>query len=201
LRLTKDSKNQTGAYMIDFEKIMEFECSQPENRFGKDFLNEHILLMRKISLEIAELFNADFAVVEAAAWLHDIAAVRNFSKLANHHIDATEIAGSILSENNYSKEMIDKICLSIKTHSSPVKLGQGLIEQVCISNGDALSQIINPSYWFFYAFNVREMDYQVGKEWYSQRIESHWNNLIDEIKPKYKKDYEHSRMILDKKFF
>ncbi len=186
--------------MIDFEEVMDIECSKPENRFGKAFHKEHLLLVRNISLEIAELFNADSIVVEAAAWLHDIAAVRNFSDLTNHHIVGSEIAESILLSDNYTKEIVDQICMCIKTHSLPLKMNQGSKEQVCISNADALSQIINPSYWFFYAFNVRGMDYQVGKEWYSQRIESHWNNLIDEIKPKYKKDYEFSKMILDKKF-
>lgn len=186
--------------MIDYEEMMNDECSKPENRFGKAFHREHLFLVRNISLEIAELLDADSVVVEAAAWLHDIAAVRNFSNLANHHIVGSEIAESILLSNNYTKDIVDQICLCIKTHSLPLQIDQGTPEQVCISNADALSQIINPSYWFFYAFNVRGMDYQAGKEWYSQRIESHWHGLIDEIKPKYKRDYEHSKLILDKKF-
>lgn len=166
--------------MIDqYKQIMKTRCHAPENKFGTMFFEQHILMVERYAGMLADILKADKDVVLAAVYLHDLAAVSDFSKLVEHPVLGAAMAEPILKESGFPLEKIPAVKRCIETHSVPVAIGQGTLEQVCMSNADAMSQIANPLYWLYYAFNVRQFDYALGRTWYNDRINTNWAKLIE----------------------
>ncbi|MBN1347109.1 MAG: hypothetical protein JXQ73_30740 [Phycisphaerae bacterium] len=84
----------------------------------------------------------------------------------------------------------------IACHSSPVPLGGGTPEAVCLSNADAMAQITQPAYWLYYAFVVRRWDFEAGTQWYRQRVEDHWDRLIGPARERIAASYQRTQEIL-----
>jgi uncharacterized protein len=133
-------------------------------------------------MRLAELLGADRETVELSAYLHDISAVRAISTISRHAELSAEIAESILTERAYETLNVKIIKQVIKSHSKPIKIGEGILEEVCISNADAISQIANPSYWLYFAFSIRKLSYAEGISWYKSRIKENYDGLIDAAK-------------------
>lgn len=164
-------------------KAMTYDlCKSGDNRFGAAFYEQHILLNEKYAHRLADILNADKEILSLAAYLHDIAAISDFSTLSEHHLAGAEKAGKILRDKGYPEPVINKVKKCIETHSVPLALGEGSIEEVCFSNADAITQIVNPVYWLYYAFSVRSFSFDEGKRWYYERVTSHWNKLIEPAK-------------------
>ncbi len=72
-------------------------CALPANRFGLEFFDEHLLVVERFSLKLAELFGADRGIVRAAALLHDFAAIQDFTCLPRHAERVAEEIASLLS--------------------------------------------------------------------------------------------------------
>ncbi len=159
------------------------------NRFGVAFYEQHILINELYSHRLADKLGADKEVLSLAAYLHDIAVVSDFDNLAEHHLIGAEKAGHILATKGYSADIIEKVQRCIVSHSTPVAIGEGSPEEVCFSNADAITQIVNPVYWLYYAFSVRGFSYEEGTKWYFKRVTSHWEQLIDPAKKLIEKEY------------
>jgi hypothetical protein len=76
--------------------------------------------------------------------------------------------------------------------------GQGTVEEVCISNADAASQIMMMGYWLHYAFVVKHMDYKAGLKWYMDKIDSHWNGMVEEAKAIAEEAYHAEKILFGK---
>ena len=74
-------------------------------------------------------------------------------------------------------------------HVSPIGLNGGTVEEICLSNADAMSQIVNPLYWLYFAFKIRNLSYDEGKKWCLNRIDDNWSKLIDPAKDLIESDY------------
>lgn len=170
------------------EYVLE-ECKKPTNAFGSAFFDQHILIVKDYANRLANLLGADREIVETAAYLHDISAIQDFGKISQHATFGAEIASDFLGQNSYAVNKISEVQKCILTHSAPIQKGKGTLEEICLSNADAISQIINPSYWLYYAFSIRKFDFEQGYKWYSQRIDSNWNGLIEEAKELIKDKY------------
>ncbi len=170
------------AKLEEIRRLMEQACAAPANRFGPDFLTEHILAHRDYGLRLARELGADAAAVEAAALLHDIAAVRDFRCLSEHAQRGAQEAARILQDMGFSPDAIDRICRCIAVHSTPVAVGAESLEAVCVSNADAMAQLARPGYWFYYIFSVRQMGYAEGMAWYRARLAAHKAALIPQAR-------------------
>ena len=157
-------------------------CSRGPGPFQDDFFEKHICVMAKVADTLAYTFHADREVVALAAYLHDISAIEDYASVAKHHILGGERAGEILSAHGYPADKIDAVRRCIFSHSAPKAAGQGTVEEVCISNADAASQIMMPGYWLHYAFAVKHMDYKIGLNWYMDKIDSHWGAMAEEAR-------------------
>jgi uncharacterized protein len=162
-----------------YKQIIKDRCHAPENKFGTMFFEQHVLMVEKYARMLADILKADKEVVLAAVYLHDMAAVSDFSRLAEHPVLGAAMAEPVLKDSGFPREKISAVQRCIETHSVPVAIGQGTLEQVCMSNADAMSQIANPLYWLYYAFNVRQFDYGMGRTWYNDRINTNWAKLIE----------------------
>lgn len=154
------------------------ECHSSKNAFGPAFFDEHLSVVARYALELGRALGADLEIVELAAWLHDLSAIQDFAALPRHPELSAEIARKMLLERGYPSERIERVATCIASHSLPVQVGKGLVEEVCVSNADAMSQIVKPAYWFYYIFRVRQFGFIEGRDWLRQRVESHWAALI-----------------------
>jgi hypothetical protein len=166
------------------------ECLLPSNRFGKAFFPEHLELVMRLALSLTPRLGADPRVLALACPLHDLAAVRDFSTLPDHARASAEIAPGILTAHGIELELANDVARCIETHSTPVLMGEGTPEQVCLSNADVLSHLARPVYWCFYLFRVRGLDYAQGLAWLRARSGSAWDALTPAAKEMGAKDRE-----------
>jgi uncharacterized protein len=161
------------------QEIVFSDCNKVENVFTPLYYNEHIMAVTKYSLEIAEYYQADREVVEIAAYLHDISAIRDISTVKTHATDSGIIAEEILKDLKYPEDFINKVVACINNHSTPIKATNGNIESMCLSNADVLSKLMNPAYWFFYVYSIKKFEYNKGIEWLKKEIINKWSMLDD----------------------
>lgn len=165
------------------------ECNSSRNAFGPAFFDEHLSVVVEYAKQLAGILGADLEIVELAGWLHDLSAIQDFTALPKHPLLSAEIARKILQERGYPSERIERVATCIASHSAPVQIGSGLIEEVCVSNADAMSQIVKPAYWFYYVFRVRQFGFAEGRDWLRQRVETNWAALIPPARAIIEKQY------------
>ncbi|MBN2128214.1 MAG: HD domain-containing protein [Sedimentisphaerales bacterium] len=172
------------------------ECNGSVNAFGPAFFDKHLAVVVAYAGRLAEELGADPEIVELAGWLHDISAIQDFSVLARHPAVSAEIARKILQDRGYPSERIERVAACILSHSSPVQVGGGLIEEVCVSNADAMSQIVRHAYWCYYVFRVRRFEFTEGRDWLRQRVEDNWASLIQPARDMIEAQYRRVREVL-----
>jgi uncharacterized protein len=178
------------------KRYISSACRSSHNAFGASFFDQHLAVVVGYAGTLAQVLAADGEVVELAAWLHDIAAIRDVATVPQHHIAGAEIARTLLTEQGYPTERIESVAACIQCHSSPVQIGAGSPEAVCLSNADAMSQITRPAYWLYYAFAVRRFDFESGTQWYRQHVEDHWSQLIPPARDLIAESHERTQKIL-----
>lgn len=57
-------------------------------------------------------------------------------------------------------------------------MGGASPEEICLSNADAMSRMVRPAYWLYFAFSVRKQDFEEGRRWLLDLLESQWNCLV-----------------------
>jgi uncharacterized protein len=165
------------------------ECHAKENAFSPAFFEQHLSVVAEYSKRLGEALGADLEIVELAGWLHDIAAVQDIAALPRHPALSAETARKVLLEKGYPSERTEQVAACIASHSAPIRIGNGLIEEVCVSNADAMSQIVKPAYWFYYVFHVRQFGFTEGRDWLPQRVENNWAALIPPARALIEKEY------------
>jgi uncharacterized protein len=74
---------------------------------------EHVQAVVQLAVRLAELTGADTEVVEAAAWLHDVAKGRS----RDHAREGAVAARRILSETDYPQDKIEAVADAIRKHA------------------------------------------------------------------------------------
>lgn len=161
---------------------MAGECNNSKNAFSPAFFDEHLSVVVECARRLGQALSADLEIVELAGWLHDISAIQDFAALPKHPALSAEIARQRLLKEGYPSERIERVAKCIASHSTPVQIGNGPIEEVCVSNADAMSQIVKPAYWFYYVFRVRQFGFAEGRDWLRRRVEDHWAALIPQAR-------------------
>jgi hypothetical protein len=145
-------------------------CLRPENRFGPAFLDQHTAVATALALDLAPRLGADPVTVALAGWLHDLAAVRDFSCLPDHAAAGARLARELLPPLGLDAARVEAVARTIAAHSFPVRPGEGTPEQVCLSNADVLSHLARPAYWTWYLYGARGMSFADGLSWLRGRI-------------------------------
>lgn len=73
---------------------------------------EHVKAVVKTAVRLAEIMDADVEVVEAAAWLHDIAKIEG----GKHPRIGARIARQLLPQTDFPAEKIDRVAQAIEEH-------------------------------------------------------------------------------------
>ncbi len=172
-------------------------CGAAANVLTPSFYHEHIRVVEKYASGLAIRLGADVEIVELAALLHDISAVRDFSSLPRHAAASAELARARLVEGGYPAERADAVAEAIVRHSEPMAVGEASLEAVCLAHADAMAQIAMPTYWLWFAFRVRQLGYEEGKRWYAERVRQSWQRLIPEARELLGARYDEVTAVLD----
>ena len=91
-------------------------------------------------------------------------------------------ARELLRAHGWPLAVADPVCRCIESHSAPVAMGQGTLEEVCVSNADVMSHLARPAYWLFYLYGLRGLPYGEGLSWLRTRVERLWSGLAEEAR-------------------
>lgn len=158
------------------------ECRRKENAFGACFFDQHLALVVEFGAKLAPQLGADAEVVELAAYLHDLAAVRDIADVKEHAALGADLSRRLLIQQGYSAQKARRVAECVASHSFPVPAGKNSPEEVCISHADAVARIVRPAYWLFYAFQVRKFDFVEGSQWLLEFAEKSWEQLVPAAK-------------------
>jgi hypothetical protein len=163
-------------------ELVRSECLRASNGFGPAFFDQHVLPVAAYGRQLAIALGADPQVVELAAYLHDLSAVRDLACIPTHHLESARIARTILLDRGCTRSMVEAVCRCIASHSAPVGRGHGTLEEVCLSNADVMAQLARPAYWFFYLHRVRGLGLDEALSWWNVRVERAWSGLVKEAR-------------------
>lgn len=77
-----------------------------------DYRWEHVITVVTLALKLAQLVGADEDVIEAAAWLHDVAKIEG----ETHADSGAEFARDYLGQTDFPAEKIEAVCQAIAEH-------------------------------------------------------------------------------------
>ena len=93
--------------------IHEEEIRRGGSGLAYNYRWEHVRAVVRLAIRLAERTGADREVVEAAAWLHDVAK----GESEDHARDGAILARRILAETDYPPEKVDAVAEAIAKHA------------------------------------------------------------------------------------
>lgn len=160
------------------DKIAELvnnECAG--SYFGPAFFDEHLAVVADCAARLAAPLGADVEIVTLAAWLHDLAAVRDPANQPAHARLGAELVPKVLAPYQYERALVDQVSRAVASHTLPLAPGSASPEEVCLSQADAVAQMTRPFYWFYFATSVRGLDYAHAKIWLANLLTTKWEGL------------------------
>jgi len=158
-----------------------------------DFWEQHIRIVVKEALILADLYGADKEIVELGALLHDIALVSDVGKRKNHHINGADIADKILTEYGYPDDRKARVVGCVLRHRSSQNAEN--IEELCVGDADIISHYYNIPMCFTEAFKRGKIKTGSVDEWV-RYFEDDWNDMSERTKQIFKPKYDNIMDVL-----
>lgn len=158
-----------------------------------DYWEQHIKLVVKEALILAEEYGADKEIVELGALLHDIASVSNIGTRQEHHTNGKIIADKLLTEYGYPGDKKEKVLGCILHHRSS-KYAENL-EELCVADADIIAHYDNIPMCFSVAFKYKKINMESVAEWIKY-FEYDYNDLSDRTKRTFKPRYDNIMDVL-----
>ncbi len=152
-----------------------------------NYWEQHIKLVVKEALILADEYGADKEIVELGALLHDIASVSEVGTRAEHHTNGKIIADKILSEYGYPDDKKQRVLGCVLHHRSSKYTKN--IEELCVADADIISHYDNIPMCFGVAFKYNTIDTDSVDEWIKY-FEHDWNDLSERTKLTFKPRYD-----------
>lgn len=175
--------------IIDFLELdIKNRCESDNNFFGIGCYY-HIKAVVKNAIILAKEYNADIEVVIISAWLHDIASITDYNLYEEHHIHGANMARVILETMNYPTEKIALVQKCILNHRGSKLKEKDSIEEVCISDADAISHFDSLPSLFHLAYVVRKYDIDEGIEFVRNKLNRSYNKMSSGSKEIFRDKY------------
>jgi uncharacterized protein len=123
------------------QKILELTKKYYEEFDKEDFSHnsDHFFRVENVAKRITEDEKADLEIVEAACLLFDIArGMEDRKEIENHAKKGAEIAREILTQIDFPKEKIEKVCDAILTHRRSRNIEPQTLEAKILRDADYL---------------------------------------------------------------
>jgi uncharacterized protein len=166
-----------------------------------DFWKEHISLVVKNALELAEKYDADKEIVELGALLHDIALVSQVGTHAVHNETGAEITVELLEKYNYPKDKIERVRGCVLHHRSSKNAVN--IEEICVADADILAHFDNLPMLFAVVFYGKKtsqtpaiISLETARENLKKMLEKDFDDLSEKTKELAKDRYHNIMKVL-----
>ncbi len=169
-------------------EYVKTECYK--ETFTRELYDNHIVVVAEFGAKLAKILNADFQVVQLAAYLHDFSSVHNFELLNEHRVKEAKVADELLQQFNYSENIINQVKDTILKHSKPQNKKQLTAEAICLFNADAMSQLAKPLFWLYFGYTIKKRSYKECIEIYTKWMEDNWKNMIEPAREMMMEEYE-----------
>ncbi len=171
----------------EIRKFVEGECKKPTSKYGYEPYNAHFVPVYNYAKSLAIKRNADVAVVELAAWLHDIGSIIHGRE--NHHATGAEIAEKKLREFGYPESKIELVKKCIFNHRGSTKFDKESKEEQIIADADVMSHFDSIGGIFRAAFSFENHNQVSANHAVRTKLINSYNKLSPSakgvIKPKY----------------
>lgn len=178
------------------DKIREFvleKCEQHKKnaKYGYyDYWNDHIKRVVYHAVNLASQYEADAEIVELGALLHDVSMPSEYGERSEHHIYSAEMAETLLTNLNYPQEKLELVKKCVINHAGRNAHLRSTLEEVCISDADALAHFDRVPSLFSLAYSVLNMRLEEGREYVKERLQGDYYGLSDRTKEIYKTKIE-----------
>jgi uncharacterized protein len=166
--------------IIEIGEMVRTACQRPENFFGPEIWDHHIVDVVDYARRLARELHADEEVVELAALLHDYASVKDHSLYPEHHLHGARMAGEILSGYGYPAEKIVSVKRCIESHRASILSDRNTAEQKILASADAMSHFNNIPSLMLLAQNRHQLDRNAGIAWVKAKLEASLRKMIPE---------------------
>ena len=92
--------------------VREMKARQKGREILFNYRWEHVQSVARVAVRLAEILDADLEIVEAAAWLHDIAKGQG----EDHGAEGAIQAEQILAETDFPPDRVPAVCDAIRKH-------------------------------------------------------------------------------------
>jgi uncharacterized protein len=178
------------------EKVRGFvldKCEQHKKnpQFGHyDYWNDHIKRVVYHAISLAKQYGADEEVVELGALLHDISMPSEYGDRSEHHKLSAKMAEKLLTELNFPTDKTALVIKCVFNHSGRNAHLRDSVEEICVSDADALAHFDRIPSLFSLAYAINGMSLDEGREYVKKRLQGDFNGLSERTRLKYQEKYE-----------
>lgn len=155
-----------------------------------DYWNDHIRRVLYHAVNLAKEYGADVEVVELGALLHDISMPSEYGDRSEHHIYSAEMTETLLSNLNYPKDRLELVKKCVINHSGRNAHLRDTLEEICISDADALAHFDRIPSLFSLAYGILGMQLEEGRAYVKKRLQDDYNGLSEHSKQIYGTKFE-----------
>lgn len=164
------------------------KCKSPDNFFGEG-IYYHIKSVVDNATFLAEQYGGNIEVVTIAAWLHDIASITDYKYYEEHHIYGAKMAKEILDQFEYDEQKIILVQKCILSHRGSVVKEKETIEELIISDADAISHFDSVPSLLYLAYVQKNLNIYDGMTFVKNKLNRSYNKLSPESKSLYQNKY------------
>jgi len=158
-----------------------------------NFWEQHIRLVVKEALTLAEEYGADKEIVELGALLHDIALVSAVGTRQEHHTNGAVIADRLLTEYGYPADRKARVLGCVLHHRSSQYAEN--MDELCVADADIISHYDNIPMCFGSAFKYNKINTDSVDEWI-EYFEHDYNDLSERTKQTFRPRYDNIMEVL-----
>ena len=167
----------------------EISCQTRQNRlfailreiyqnspFYDHTLWNHVGLVALLASPAATELGGNGPIAYLGGLLHDVGAAKKGPK--DHHKTGAEIAGKILNDLNYPKDVIGPVQYCILVHRGSIESERETIEAKCVASADGMAHFYQMPALFAVAFLELKLNSREAGEWIKAKLERDWGKML-----------------------
>jgi putative nucleotidyltransferase with HDIG domain len=170
--------------------ILLDHCAAHKAHIGYDYWNDHIKVVVKHALRLADKYGADKEIVELGALLHDISMPAEYGARSEHYLFSAEMTEKILAELDYPRDRLNRVKACVFNHAGRNAHQRKSIEEHCVADGDGLAHFDRIPSLFSLAYNLHKMELEEGREYVKRRLMDDFNELSEPTQKDFEAKYK-----------
>ncbi|MDR0929965.1 MAG: HDIG domain-containing protein [Oscillospiraceae bacterium] len=179
-----------GSIIESVRNILLDYCAKHKAHTGYDYWRDHIKVVVKHALALADQYGADKEIVELGALLHDISMPAEYGARSEHYLYSAEMTEKILIELDYPRERLEHVKACVFNHAGRNAPLRCTIEEHCVADGDGLAHFDRIPSLFSLAYSLHKMELEEGRAYVKRRLTDDYNELSEPTKKAFESKYK-----------